>query len=64
MKFKATESRYLVIKKGETTERFTFYPQNEEIPSIVTSPMTRLGKWFDASFQDRDNVKKLEQHVE
>ncbi|XP_052271754.1 uncharacterized protein LOC127872461 [Dreissena polymorpha] len=64
MKFKAAKSRSLVIKKGQTTERFKLYVQNEEIPSIVTSPIKCLGKWFDASLQDRDNVKNLKQQVE
>ncbi|XP_052267689.1 uncharacterized protein LOC127869268 [Dreissena polymorpha] len=44
-KMKAAKSRSLVIKKGQTTERFKLYVQNEEIPSIVTSPIKRLGKW-------------------
>ena len=30
MKFKAVKSRSLVIKKGQTTERFKLYVQNEE----------------------------------
>ncbi|XP_052218148.1 uncharacterized protein LOC127835750 [Dreissena polymorpha] len=42
----------------------TALTDNEEIPSIVTSPNKCLGKWFDSSLQDRDNVKKLEQQVE
>ena len=34
MKFKAAKYRSLIIKKGQTTERFTLRVQNEEIPSI------------------------------
>lgn len=64
MKFKAAKSRYLIIKKGQTTERFKLFVQNEEIPSIVTSPIKCLGKWFDATLQDRGNVRKLEKQVE
>ncbi|KAH3808384.1 hypothetical protein DPMN_136737 [Dreissena polymorpha] len=64
MKFEATQSRSLVIKKGQATERFKLYVQKEEIPSIVTSPIKCMGKRFDASIQDRDNIKKLEQQVE
>ena len=64
MKFKAVKSRSLVIKKRQTTERFKLYVQNEEIPSIVASPIKFLGKWFDASRHDRDNVRKLEGQVE
>ena len=64
MKFKAVKSRSLVIKKGQTTERFKLYVQNEEIPSIVTNPTKCLGKWFDASLHDRDKVRKLERQLE
>ena len=35
-----------------------------EIPSIVANPIKCLGKWFDASLHDRDNVRKLERQVE
>ena len=54
------KSRSLVIKKGWTTERFKLYVQNEEIPSIVASPIKCLGKWFDARLHDRNIVSKLE----
>ena len=64
MKFKAVKSRFLFIKKGQTIERFKLYVQNEEIPSIVTNPIECLGKWFDASLHDRNNVRKLERQVE
>ena len=60
MKFTAVKSRSLVIKKGQTTESFKLYVQNGEIPSIVANPIKCLGKWFDASLHDRDNVRKLE----
>ncbi|XP_052268193.1 uncharacterized protein LOC127869579 [Dreissena polymorpha] len=59
MKLKAVKSRALVIKKGQTTERFKLHVQNEEIPLIVKSPIKYLGKWFDASLRDRDSAKKL-----
>ena len=64
MKFKAVKSRSLVIKKGQKTERFKLYVQNEEIPSIVANPIKCLGKWFDASLHDRDNARKLERQAE
>ena len=64
MKFKAVKSRSLVIRKGQTTESFKLYVQNEEIPPIVASPIKCLGKWFDVSLHDRDNVRKIERQVE
>ena len=63
MKFKAAKSRSLIIKKGKATDGFTLRVQNEEIPSITKSPIKCLGKWFDASLQDRDNVKRLVSQV-
>jgi hypothetical protein len=64
MKFKAAKSRSLIIKKGKTTDIFKLSVQDEEIPSIVERPIKCLGKWFDASLHDRDNVKKLKTQVE
>ena len=64
MKFKAVKSRSLVIKKGQTTERFKLYVQNEETPSIVANLIQCLGKWFDASLHDRNNVRKLKRQEE
>ena len=63
MKFKAVKSRSLIIKKGKTKDRFVLRVQNEEIPS-TKNPIKCLGKWFDASLADKDNVKKLENQVE
>ena len=51
-------------QEGKTTERFKRYVQNEEIPSIVANPIKCLGKLFDASLHDHDNVRKLERQVE
>ncbi|XP_060584269.1 uncharacterized protein LOC132740392 [Ruditapes philippinarum] len=64
MKFKGVKSKSLIIKKGKTTDRFVLRVQNEEIPSITKNPIKCLGKWFDASLVDKDNVKKLENQVE
>ena len=64
MKFKAVKSRSLVTKKGQTTESFKLYVQNEEIPSIVANPIKCLGKGFDASLHDRDNVRERERQIE
>ena len=38
--------------------------QDEEILSIMKSPIKCLGNWSDASLQDRDNVKRLKIQVE
>ena len=52
MKFKAVKSRSLVIKTGQTTERFKLYVQNEEIPSSTVEALLEritsqhLRKWL------------------
>jgi len=53
----------LLIKKGRTTERFTLHIQNEEIPSIVKSPITCLSMWFDTSLQNKRQCEKLKNQV-
>ena len=37
--------------------------QKEDIPSIQSNPIKCLGKWFDASLQDRDNVRRIEKEI-
>ena len=64
MKLKTVKSRPLVIKTGHTTERFKLYVQNDEISSIVPSPIKCLCKWFDASLHGLDKVGKLARQLE
>ena len=44
MKFKFRISRYLVVKKGVNTERFTLTIQGENIPAIQDNPIKCLWK--------------------
>ena len=64
MKLKAAKSRSLVMTNSNVTERFVLRVQKEDIPSILNNPIKCLGKWFDASLQDTDNVRRLEKQVE
>jgi hypothetical protein len=64
MKFKPKKSRYLVIRKGQVTERFKLAVQGEEIPSLTSDPIKCLGKWFDASLSDRSSQGRLQQQTE
>ena len=59
MKFKRKKSRSLVIKKGRTTKKFNLQVQGEDIPSIVDSPIKCLGKWYDASLKDANNIQRI-----
>jgi hypothetical protein len=64
MKFKASKSRSLIIKKGRVTEKFKLQVQGEEIPSIVQSPIKCLGKWFDASLKDTGNIQQIRNQLQ
>ena len=59
MKFKPNKSRYLVIKKGVSTERFNLTIQGENIPAIQNNPIKCLGKWYDASLKDQNNINRI-----
>ena len=59
MKFKPKKSRYLVIKKGVSTERFLLTIQGENIPAIQDNPIKCLGKWYDASLKDQNNINRI-----
>ncbi|XP_052245600.1 uncharacterized protein LOC127854577 [Dreissena polymorpha] len=59
MKFKPKKSRSLIIKKGQSTKKFNLQVQREDIPSIMDSPIKCLGKWYDASLNDTNNVKRI-----
>ena len=64
MNFKPQKSRCMVIRKGQVTKKCPLLIQNEEIPSIVDKPIKCLGKWFDATLKDHNNVQRLKQQVE
>ena len=64
MKFKPKKSRCLVIRKGKVTDKFPLCVQNETIPSLTNNPIKCLGKWFDASLKDGNNVSRLRNQVQ
>ena len=63
MKFKPNKSRCLIIRKGQVTDKFPLRIQEEVIPSLKKHPIKCLGKWFDASLKDHNNVNRLRQQV-
>ncbi|XP_045195004.2 uncharacterized protein LOC123550644 [Mercenaria mercenaria] len=64
MKFKAKKSRSLVIRKGQTTKKFNLQVQGEDIPFIVDSPIKCLGKWYDASLKDANNIQRIKNQLQ
>lgn len=59
MQFKPRKSRYLVIKKGISTERFVLTIQGDNIPAIQDNPIKCLGKWYDSSLNDHKNISRV-----
>ncbi|KAG7510622.1 hypothetical protein JOB18_026614 [Solea senegalensis] len=56
MKFKPKKSRSMLIRNGKLTNRFKLHVQGEVIPSTEENSIKCLGKWFDESLTDRNNV--------
>ena len=55
MKFKPTKSRSLVLKRGKVKgERFKMV--EEDIPTFSEKPIQSLGKWYDDSLGDTENI--------
>lgn len=46
----------MVIRNGKLTNRFKLHVQEEVIPSIQENPIKCLGKWFDDSLTDKNNI--------
>ncbi|XP_023646720.2 iron-sulfur cluster transfer protein NUBPL isoform X5 [Paramormyrops kingsleyae] len=56
MVFKPRKSRSLVIRRGKLTNAFKLYVQGEQIPTIRENPIKCLGKWYDDTLSDRNNI--------
>ena len=64
MKFKPNKYRSLVIKKGKVTKRFNLHVQWEDIPSIMDRPIKCLGKWYDVSLKDTNNINRTKNQLQ
>ena len=53
----------MVIRKGQVRDKFPLRIQEEVIPSPKKHLIKCLGKWFDASLKDHNNVNRLCQQV-
>jgi len=60
----AGESTSLVLKKGNTTEKFSFPLGSTQIPSITEKPVKSLGKVFDCSLSDTASIRATNEELE
>lgn len=64
MVFKPKKSRSIVMRKGKVTDAFKLHVQGEEIPTIRENPIKCLGKWYDDTLGDRNNISKTEKQAD
>ena len=63
MCFKPKKSRRLTLVKSKNSGNLTFNVQGERIPPISESPITCLGKWYDNTLKDKQNITGFQQWV-
>ena len=64
MSFKPVKSRYLVLKKGKTVDKYHFNIGGTRIPSISEKPVKSLEKDFDRSLRDTASTRGTNQELE
>ncbi len=64
MTFKPRKSRSMIIRKGNISFKYNLVIQGEIIPSIKDNPIKYLGKWYDESLRDHNNVRSTEKQAE
>lgn len=62
MKFKPSKSRNISVVKGVLTD-LQFFIGNDPIPTISEQPVKSLGRLYDASLKDKDQVKQLHNDI-
>jgi hypothetical protein len=60
IKFKQRMSRYLVLRKGKILPHVDLKIQGEDIRRIIDNPIKCLGKWFDATLNDKEDINQLQ----
>lgn len=53
-----------MIRKGKVTDAFRLHVQGEVIPTITGNPIKCLGKWYDDTLTDKNNVSMTEQQAD
>ena len=64
MKFNASKSRSLVLNKGKSSNRVRFKVDGELIPSLSEKSIKCLGKIFDETLKDCNNVRNTTQQLD
>ncbi|KAL6469854.1 hypothetical protein MHYP_G00209730 [Metynnis hypsauchen] len=60
MKIKPCKSRSISVVKGQITND-TFTTNNEPIPTILQKPIKSLGRWYNATLNDTEQIEQLRQ---
>ena len=63
MKFKPKKSRCMIMRKGRIVTNINLLVQGEAIPSIKDNPIKCLGKWYDDSLRDHNNIDNTKRQV-
>ena len=62
MKIKLSKSRSISIVKGKLSDH-RFHIGEEPIPMVSEKPVKSLGRWYDASLKDKEQVEQLRKEV-
>ena len=63
MRFKPVKSRSLVIKKGRP-KKVIFTINGVQIPTVEEKPIKCLGKWYNITGSDKENVEQMVSQAE
>lgn len=62
IKIKPSKSRSISIVKGVLSD-VKFFIREDPIPTVTEKPGKSLGKWYDASLKDKDQVQQLRKDI-
>lgn len=62
MKIKPSKSRSISIVKGVLSD-LKFFIGDDQIPTVSEQPVKSLGRWYDASLKDKDQVQQLHKDI-
>ena len=62
MKIKPGKSRSIAIVKGKLSDH-RFHIGEEAIPTVSEKPVKSLGRWYDSSLKDKEQVEQLRKEV-
>ncbi|KAK0146192.1 Retrovirus-related Pol polyprotein from type-2 retrotransposable element R2DM [Merluccius polli] len=62
MKIKPSKSRSISIVKGVLSD-LKFFIGDDSIPTLSEMPVKSLGRWYDSSLKDKDQVQQLHKDI-